>query len=473
MAEPAGIHRHMGSGPWWVRASAVLAASEVGRAAGLSRQLAADVAMLGAQDGAARRVPLRVVVPRTGDGPGLVPLLTGLRIADPPFATDLLPVSVLHTAVDRPQLRLSPAQSTALDRLARLLTARPELLGEALRASPGTMAWLRVRASEAGAGPYFRPGCAGAEAVARTWRRCQDLTAAGPVSAVLDASVASVPTAPAVIHAPFRAALLPWPAPGERGGDGLCIEIVDLPVVAPDRAGPATRRALRLLTLEVLQTAHLVLAALPADELGGDAKPSPAVAVLGGLLDRVRRAPHAPPVVLVATVAGLRGRHGMTDLGSWLRGRGGRTVGPAAEGLPVYALALPEAGLAARLLDGTVRRPGYAVRQAEADWAASGLAALSDGVLRPLIGEVPREVPVLTVRRLRAACRDVRLGCHDLTARHERPTADPALSPGSGEPLRPGDGRELWDRLEAFAASALAERTVRRLATEEGRPRGD
>ncbi|MFF3457193.1 hypothetical protein ACFYXH_23305 [Streptomyces sp. NPDC002730] len=462
-----------------MRASALLAASGVGRAAGLSPQLAADVAMLGAQDGDARRVPLRVVVPRTGPGPGLVPLLAGLRIADPPFDTDLLPVSVLHTAVDRPELRLAPAQSAALDRLARLLASRPKLLGEALRASPGTAAWLRVRASEATAGSFFRPGCAGTEAVARTWRRCQDLTAAGPLSAVLDAAVASALSAPAVIRAPFRASLLPWPTPGERGRDSLCTEVVDLPVVAPDRAGPVTGRALRRQALEVLHAAHLVLAVLPADELGADAKPSPAVGVLGGLLEQVRRAPHPPPVVLVATVAGLRGRHGMADLGSWLRGRGGRTVGPAAEGLPVYALALPEAGLAARLLDGTVRRPGYAVRQAEADWAASGLAALSEFVLRPLIGEAPRQVPGLTVQRLRAACRDIRLGCLDLTERHERSTADPAESPPpreslpGAESLRERDGRELWDRLEAFAASALAERAVRRLATNGGRPRGD
>ncbi|MCZ4509661.1 hypothetical protein O3Q52_15940 [Streptomyces sp. ActVer] len=460
-----------------MRASAVLATSGVGRAAGLSPQLAADVAMLGARGGDARRVPLRVVVARTGGGPGLVPLLAGLRIADPPFDTDLLPVSVLHTAVDRPELRLAPAQSAALDRLARLLTARPELLGETLRASPGTVAWLRVRACEAG--PFFRPDCAGTEAVTRTLRRCQDLTAAGPVSAALDTSVASVLSAPAVIRAPFRAFPLPWPTPGDSDRGSLCIEVVDLPVVAPDRAGPATGRALRRQALEVLHAAHLVLAVLPADELGGEARPSPAVEVLARLLDQVRRAPYAPPVVLVATVAGLRGRHGMADLGSWLRGRGGRTVGPAAEGLRVYALALPEAGLAARLLDGAVRRPGYTVRQAEADWAASGLAALSDGVLRPLIGEAPRRVPGLTVQRLLAACRDIRMGCLDLTDRHERPTPGPAAAPPPRESIRASeslgerDGRELWDHLEAFAASALAERTVRRLATKGARPHGD
>jgi hypothetical protein len=169
-------------------------------------------------------------------------------------------------------------------------------------------------------------------------------------------------------------------------------------------------------------------------------------------------------VVLVATVAGLRGPDGMADLGSWLRQRGGRTVGPAVEGLPMRALALSEAGRALRLLDGAKRRPGYAVRQAEADYAASGLAGLCDSVLRPLVDEAPSRVPELTAQRVRAACRDTRLGCLDLMARHQQPAAPAEAAAGffSGE----RDGSELWDRLEAFAVSALAERTVRRPTVE-------
>ncbi|MEU6370172.1 hypothetical protein ABZ876_31730 [Streptomyces sp. NPDC046931] len=471
-----------GNGPWWVRACGVLGASEVGRAAGLSPQCAADAAMLGGEPGGARRIPVRIVVARTV--PGLVPVLTGVRIADPPFATDLLPVSVVHCAVDRPELRLPPGQAAALDRLARLLTAhRAQPPQAVLHAAPRTAAWLRVRASQTPAGPFFGTGCAGTDAVARALRRCHDLTAAAPSSPALDAAVAALLREQSGIRARMRAACLPWPAPGsvlrsgpgrptpsEPGRDVPHLEVVDLPVASADRTGPESGRALRRAALELLHAAHLVLAVVPAAELGGDVAPSPAVAVLGRLLDRVRRAPHPPAVVLVATVAGLRGPGGMADLESWLRHRGGRTLGPAAAGLPVRALALSEAGRAVRLLDGPARRPGYAVRQAEADCAASGLTALCDGVLRPLIEEAPSHVPELTVRRVRAACRDIRLDCLDLTARRGEPVDTEAAAAGMAQER---DARELWDRLEAFAVSALAERTVRRSAAEGAGPRGD
>lgn len=507
-----------GDDPWWVRACGVLGASGVGRAAGLSAQLAADAAMVG-RDPAGGGIPLRIVVARTAGDPGLVPLLTGVRIADPPFATDLLPVSVVHCAAGRPELRLPPARTAALDRLARLLTTgRTQPPAEVLRAAPRTAAWLRVRASETPAGPFFGTGSAGADAVARTVRRCHDLTSAAALSPATDTAVAALLGGPVAIRARMRGAPLPWPAPpppagyggsqdprsraaapavpvpASPGRAGLHLEVVDLPVVPADRTGPESGRAVRGSALELLHAAHLVLAVVTAGELGGDVAPSPAVAVLGGLLDRVRRAPHPPAVVLVATVSGLRGSDGMVELGSWLRHRGGRTVGPAAEGLPVRALALDAAGRAVRLLDGAGRRPGYAVLQAEADYAASGLAALCDDVLRPLADEAPARVPELTVRRVRAACRDIRLGCLDLTARH-RPSAAPAgaadvrtgkrdgserrngKEPQAGNEPRaenaPRAGSELWDRLEAFAVSALAERTVRHTAVEGVRQRGD
>ncbi|MGX1884781.1 hypothetical protein [Streptomyces sp. NPDC055287] len=495
-----------GNGPWWVRASAVLGASGVGRACGLSPQLAADVAMLGT-GGEGRRVPLRVVVARTGEGPGPVPLLTGLRIADPPFVTDLLPVAVVHGGVDRPELRLSPCQAAALDRLARLLTDRrqAQLPQEVLSAAPRTAAWLRVRAPEVARGSFFSTGCAGTDEVARTLRRCQDLTAAAPASSALDAAVASVLSAPAVIRAHFRASPLPWAAPTSGASnvkrpplresaadavarapadrDHLYPEVVDLPVVPPDRTGTESGRALRREALELLHAAHLVLAVVPAAELGGDVAPSPAIAALGGLLERVRGATHPPAVVLVATVAAPLGATAMADLGSWLRSHGRRTVGPAADGVPVFPLALSQAGRAVWLLDSAARRPEYAVRQAEADCAASGLAALCDLVLRPLIDQAPMKVPELTVQRLRAACRDTRLAGHDLMARHEWAAATTPRS-ATGEPPRDtevpshhelfgeGDARRLWDRLEALTASALAERAVRQLATKGVQPRG-
>ncbi|MFJ9819602.1 hypothetical protein ACIRU3_30930 [Streptomyces sp. NPDC101151] len=511
-----------GNGPWWVRACGVLGASGLGRAAGLSPHFAADAAMLGGEPGGGRRVPVRIVVARTE--PGLVPLLTGVRIADSPFATDLLPVPVVHCAVDRPELRLPPGQAAALDRLARLLiTHRTQPPQAVLHAAPRTAAWLRIRVSQAPAGPLFGTGCAGTDAVARALRRCHDLTAAAPVSPTLDAAVAALLREHAVISAQMRAAPLPWPAPTapadagepqdrrrpaarhpaapgrltppEPGRDVLHLEVVDLPVASADRTGPQSARALRRAALELLHAAHLVLAVVPAAELGGDVAPSPAVAVLSRLLDRVRRAPHPPAVVLVATVAGLSGPDGLADLGSWLRRRGGRTLGSAAEGLPVRALALAEAGRAVGLLDGSARRAGYAVRQAEADCAASGLTVLCDDVLRPLIQEAPSRVPELTAQRVRAACRDIRLDCLDLTARQEHaaaltvmPPAGQAAVSGVARPrggARAGtaavaagvhqerDGRELWDRLEALAVSALAERTVRRSVAEGAEPRGD
>lgn len=477
-----------GSDPWWVRACAVLSASGVGRAAGLSPQLAADAEMLG-RDPVGGLVPLRIVVARTTDDPGLVPLLTGVRIADPPFVTDLLPVRVVHCATDGPELRLPPDLTAALDRLARLLTTRPtELPPAVLIAVPRTAAWLGVRASEAPTGPFFGTDSAGGDAVARTLRRCHDLTSAAPLSPTMDTAVAMLLRDQAAIRAHMRGTYLPWPAPRPTAGavrpqaprshvtaldkaapatsgrDDLHLEVVDLPVVPPHRTGPESGRTLRRAALELLHTAHLVLAVVAADELGGDVAPSPAVAVLGRLLDHVRRAPHPPAVMLVATVAGLRGPDGMADLGSWLRHRGGRTVGPAAEGLPVRALALSEAGRALRLLDEAKRRPGYALLQAEADYAASGLAGLCDTVLRPLVDEAPNRVPELTVQRVRAACRDIRLGCLDLAARHQQAAAptEAAAAFVSGD----RDGSELWDRLEAFAVSALAERTVRRPTVE-------
>ncbi|MFJ3981072.1 hypothetical protein [Streptomyces fungicidicus] len=421
-------------GSWWVRASAALAASGTGGAAGFSPLLAADVALLGA--GPDRRIPVRVAVVRAGPGP--VPLLTGLTTEG-----DLLPLSVVRAGAPRPELRLTPGQIAALNRLARSLAARPALLRRALRTAPATAAWLGVRAHQDASGQvFFGPAHGGADEIARTWRRCQDLAATGRFAPDLDASAASLAACTAEIHTPYGASPLPWPAPD---ADGLRIEVVDLPVPSPDRSGPAAFRALRRRTLEQLNAAHLVLAAAPAAALSGDAHPSAAVRELGVLLERTRRLPDTR-IALLATVSGLRGAQGMVDLGGWLRGPARRVLGPAAHELPLYAVALTEAERAGRLLRDAARRPRHAVLQAEADWAASGAAALADGVLRPLLDGARDLVPGLTARRLLATCRDIRVVCR-----------------GAGRRTGP------WDELEAFATAGLARRIVRRLTAGEGR----
>ncbi|MEU5147938.1 hypothetical protein AB0G42_12175 [Streptomyces yangpuensis] len=427
------------------RVGELLAASATGRANGLSPQLVADLA--DACDGTGGSpVTVRVAVLRAHIGPGsaqrLAPLLTGVRPPGPPGADDVVPLTYVHEPADLPQLRLSVAQVRALNRLAGTL-AGPEHLGVAALARDGTAAWLRVRAAQRRRA-FFRPRYAGQEEVERAWRRIQDVTAAGLGAA--PGAVGAVAAAGAVLDVPVRHPFLfhgdplPWPATG-GGADGRGrIEVTDLPV--PAGGGPAAH------LMEVLDAAHLVLAAAPATALAGR---EPLPAAFRRLLERTRPGGDRAEVVLVATTAGRRGPGATAALGARLRGRAPVTVGPAARDLPVYAVAVVEAEQALRILRRPQGRPAAALEQARADWEMSGMPELCDGVLTPALDRVARTGGELTLRRFRAALHGVRLD-------HRRPAgARPA-------PAGEDDAERLWEELEAFAAGPLAERAVRRFA---------
>ncbi|MFD9077469.1 hypothetical protein [Streptomyces erythrochromogenes] len=417
----------------------LLGASATGRANGLSPQLVADLA--DAYDGAGRAPgTVRVAVLRTGIGPGsaqrLVPLLTGVRPPGPPGADDVVPLTYVHEPSDLPQLRLAEAQVRALNRLARTL-ARPEHLGRAPLARHGTAAWLSVRAAQRRRA-FFRPRYVGQEAVERAWRRIQDVTAAGAGPAPGPAGeVLAVPVRhPALFHGDP----LPWPATvADADGRGR-IEVTDLPV--PPGGGPSAHVA------EVLDAAHLVLAAVPATALAGR---EPLPAGFRSLLERLRPGGDRAEVVLVAITAGRRGPGATAALGGWLRGRIAVTVGPAARDLAVYAVAVPEAEGALRIQRRPRGRPATAVEQARADWTMSGMPELCATVLEPVPDRVARSGGELTRRRFRAALQGVRLDAR-------RPAG--ARPAGAGE----DDAEGLWEELEAFAAGPLAERAVRRFA---------
>ncbi|MFD4867551.1 hypothetical protein [Streptomyces sp. NPDC058412] len=430
----------------------LLGASATGRGNGLSPQLVADIAAVydaAARDGSGGPlVTVRVAVLRADAGPGsgsgsgpasfqrLVPLLTGVRPPGPPGAGDLVPLTYVHEPADLPLLRLTEAQVRALNRLARALLARPEHLGRAQLARSGTAAWLRVRAAQRQR-TFFRTRYVGQEAVERAWRRIQDVTAAG-------AGPAPGP-ARAVVEVPVRLPFLfhgdplPWPGAGAdvNGRGRPRIEVTDLPV--PPGGGPSAHLA------EVLDAAHLVLAAAPDTALAGR---EPLPALFRTLLERGRPGGDRAEVVLVATTAGRRGPKATAALGSWLRGRTPVTVGPAARDLAVHAVAVAEAEHALRMLRRPQGRPATALEQARADWAMSGMPELCDAVLGPALDRVARTGGELTRRRFRAALHGVRLDCR-------RPAG--ARPAGAGE----DDAERLWEELEVFAAGPLAERAVR------------
>ncbi|MEV6678910.1 hypothetical protein AB0N09_18930 [Streptomyces erythrochromogenes] len=414
----------------------VLGASVTGRANGLSPQLVADLA--DAYDGAGRTpVTMRVAVLRVDTGPDsarrLVPLLTGVRPPGPPCADDVVPLTYAHEPSDLPQLRLSEAQVRALNRLARTL-ARPEHLGRAPLARHGTDAWLRVRTGQRRRA-FFRPRYVGQEAVERAWRRIQDVTAAGAGPAPGPAGeVLAVPVRhPAVFHGDP----LPWPVAGTAADGRGRIEVTDLPV--PPGGGPSAHVA------EVLDAAHLVLAAAPATALAGR---EPLPDAFRSLLERARPGGDRAEAVLVAITAGRRGPGATAALGGWLRGRTPVTVGPAARDLAVYAVAVPEAEGALRILRRPRGRPATAVEQARADWSMSGMPELCAAVLESGPDRVARTGGELTRRRFRAALHGVRLDSR-------RPTG--ARPAGAGE----DDAEGLWEELEVFAAGPLAERALR------------
>ncbi|MFJ9939564.1 hypothetical protein [Streptomyces erythrochromogenes] len=419
----------------------LLGASVTGRANGLSPQLVADLA--DAYDGAGAggtSVTVRVAVLRAGIGPGsaqrLVPLLTGVRPPGPPGADDVVPLTYVHEPSDLPQLRLAEAQVRALNRLARTL-ARPEHLGREPMARHGTAAWLRVRAAQRRRA-FFRSRYAGQEAVERAWRRIQDVTAAGAGPA--PGTAGEVPAFPVRHPALFHGDPLPWPAGGADADGRGRVEVTDLPV--PPGGGPSAHVA------EVLDAAHLVLVAAPATALAGR---EPLPAAFRSLLERARPGGDRAEVVLVAITAGRRGPGATAALGGWLRGRTPVSLGPAARDLAVYAVAVPEAEDALRILRRPQGRPATAVEQARADWAMSGMPELCAAVLEPVLDRVARTGGELTRRRFRAALHGVRLDSR-------RPAG--ARPAGAGE----DDAEGLWEELEAFAAGPLAERAVRRFA---------
>ncbi|MEU9081351.1 hypothetical protein [Streptomyces sp. NPDC048357] len=441
----------------------LLGASATGRGNGLSPQLVSDIAAVydaAAQDGTAHDgtggtggplVTVRVAVLRadagSGPGPGpasfrrLVPLLTGVRPPGPPGAGDLVPLTYVHEPADLPLLRLTEAQVRALNRVARTLLARPEHLGRAPLARHGTAAWLRVRAAQRQRA-FFRTRYVGQEAVERAWRRIQDVTAAGAGPAPGPAG--AVVEVPVRLPFLFHGDPLPWPGVGAgadaHGRGWPRIEVTDLPL--PPGGGPSAHLA------EVLDAAHLVLAAAPDTALAGR---EPLPALFRTLLERGRPGGDRAEVVLVATTAGRRGPGATAALGSWLRGRTPVTVGPAARDLAVHAVAVAEAGHALRILRRPQGRPATAVEQARADWAMSGMPELCDAVLGPALDRVARTGGELTRRRFRAALHGVRLDCR-------RPAGARPAGSGPGE----DDAEHLWDELEAFASGPLAERAVRR-----------
>ncbi|MEU7600970.1 hypothetical protein [Streptomyces sp. NPDC041003] len=441
----------------------LLGASATGRGNGLSPQLVSDIADVygaAAHDGTGGPpVTVRVAVLRTDvdtrPGPGsgrLVPLLTGVRPPGPPSAGDLVPLTYVHEPADLPQLRLTEAQVRALDRLARTLLARPEHLGRAPLARHGTAAWLRVRAAQRRR-TFFRTRYVGQEAVERAWRRIQDVTAAGagpapgPAGAVVDVPVRH----PFLFHGDP----LPWPdAVAGAGVNGLGrprIEVTDLPV--PPGGGPSAHLA------EVLDSAHLVLAAAPHTALAGR---EPLPALFRTLLERGRGGGDRAETVLVATTAGRRGPGATAALGSWLRGRTPETVGPAARDLAVHAVAVAEAEHALRILRSPQGRPATAVEQARADWAMSGMPELCAAVLAPALDRVARTGGELTRRRFRAALHGVRLDCRG-------PAGARPAGAGAGAGAGEDDAEQLWDELEAFAAGPLAERAARRFGPPAAR----
>ncbi|MFB7176258.1 hypothetical protein ACFCYI_00925 [Streptomyces sp. NPDC056257] len=455
----------------------LLGASAAGRGNGLSPQLVADIAAVygsGAHDGTdgtdetggsggtgGPLVTVRVAVLRADVGPGpgsgtgsaalqrLVPLLTGVRPPGPPGAGDLVPLTYVHEPADLPLLRLTGAQVRALNRLARALLARPDQLARAPLARNGTAAWLRVRAAQRQR-TFFRTRYVGQEAVERAWRRIQDVTAAGAGPAPGPAG--AVVEVPVRLPFLFQGDPLPWPGAGTdvNGRAGPRVEVTDLPV--PPADGPSAHLA------EVLDAAHLVLAAAPHTALAGR---EPLPALFRTLLERGRPGGDRAEVVLVATTAGRRGPDATAALGSWLRGRTPVTVGPAARDLAVHAVAVAEAEHALRILRRPQGRPATAVEQARADWAMSGMPELCDAVLGPALVRVARTGGELTRRRFRAALHGVRLDC--------RRPAGAARPAGAGE----DDPEHLWDELEAFASGPLAERAVRRLGPPGARTSSD
>lgn len=436
----------------------LLGACAAGRANGLSPQVVADLATSSAPAGdpARRDVPvLRVVVLRTGaDAAGLVPLLTGIRPPEPPAATDVVPLLHAHQPSLEPELRITEGHRRSLDRLARRLL-RDNVTAGAARAARsdryGTVTWLRIRA-EQGRDRFFATRWTGEDAVARAWRRIQDVTAAGTeltvraAASTPDASnttdATDGPDRPATLSTAFAGSPLPWPP----AGDGVRLTVTDVPVPAEGALAPYAR--------EVLDSAHLVLAAAPHRQLAGR---EPLSAGFRGLLAGSVEGPCRPPVALVSCVAERDGADFLSGSVGWLRGALPHTVGPFTRGLPVHAVCPRRAEDALRVLLRPVDRSAPVRARALEQWAASGLPVLCVSVLAPALRDARTSAAGLSVRRFRAALHDIRLDGYDVPPGAAHPPTPAAAVIASDVPAR-----QLWDELDRFAAVPLARRAARR-----------
>ncbi|QFZ72875.1 hypothetical protein GFH48_05960 [Streptomyces fagopyri] len=439
----------------------LLGACAAGRANGLSPQLVADLAAscAPAGDPARRDVPvLRVVVLRAGaDAAGLVPLLTGIRPPEPPAATDVVPLLHAHHPVIEPELRITEGHRRSLDRLARRLLRDSVTAGAARAAGTdryGTVTWLRIRA-EQGRDRFFATRWTGEDAVARAWRRIQDVTAAGTqptiraVASTPDASdtpdatdATDGPDVPATLSTAFAGSPLPWPPAGE----GVRVTVTDVPVPAEGALAPYAR--------EILDSAHLVLAAAPHRQLAGR---EPLSAGFRALLAGSVGGPCRPPVALVSCVAEHGGADFLAGLVGWLRGALPHTVGPFTRGLPVHAVSPRRAEDALRVLLRPVDRAAPVRARALELWAASGLPVLCASVLAPALRDPRASTAGLGVRRFRAALHDIRLDGYDVP-----PGAARAPAPATAVLAPDVPARQLWDELDRFAAIPLARRAARR-----------
>ncbi|MER7677774.1 hypothetical protein [Streptomyces sp. NPDC096934] len=439
--------------PGALPAARLLGACTTGRANGLSPQVVADLTTSrAAADGSARPEPpvFRVAVLRTGTAAtGLVPLLTGVRLPEPPAATDLVPLLYAHEPTVEAELRITEGCRRALDRLARQLLRDTAARGTAPRPGAdrhGTVTWLRIRA-EQGRDRFFVTRWTGRDTVARAWRRVQDVTASGNggTPRTTPPDPADGADGPATLSAAFAGAPLPWPPAGDRERDGVRVTVTDVPV--PTTGAPAPY------ALEILESAHLVLAAAPHARLAGR---EPLSDGFRALLAGSTGGPGRAPVVLVSCVPELDGADFLPGLAGWLRGVLPHTVGPFTRGLPVHAVSVERAEEALRVLLRPVDRAAPARARAEEQWAASGLRTLCVRVLEPALRDAPTTVARLAARRLWAALHDIRLAGSDV-----RPGAGGAWSAagvlGSEVPAR-----QLWYELDRFAAVPLARRAVRR-----------
>ncbi|MFJ2397853.1 hypothetical protein ACIOTI_34605 [Streptomyces sp. NPDC087843] len=439
----------------------LLGACAAGRANGLSPQLVADLAAAcaPAEHPARKADPvLRVVVLRTGAAAaGLVPLLTGIRLPEPPAATDLVPLQYDHQPLVEPELRITEGHRRALDRLARRLLQDSSVVGTAPAAGRdryGTVTWLRIRAAQ-GRDRFFATCWTGEDAVARAWRRIQDVTAAGTEPTTRAAAptpdrpdTPDGPDLPATLSTAFAGDPLPWPP----AGDGVRLTVTDVPVPAGGALVPYVR--------EVLDSAHLVLAAAPHPQLAGR---EPLSAGFRALLAGSVGGPCRPPVILVSCVSEDEGADFLSGLVGWLRGALPHTVGPFARGLPVHAVSPPRAGDALRVLLHPTDRASPARARALELWVASGLSALCAAALAPALRDARTSTARLSARRFRAALHDIRLDGYDVPPGAGRAPASAADVLASDVPAR-----QLWDELDRFAAVPLARRAVRRPPPDVG-----